>query len=392
MLLIGAGLMIRSFSALQSVDPGFNPHNVLSMVVSVAGTKEAEPYRRKIFYRELLEKIRGLPGVISVGGINHLPLAGDQWDRGFVIEGRPQPRPGEGPGAVYRIVMPGYFETMRLPLRRGRAIADRDEARAPAVVVINERAAHAYWPGEDPIGKRIAIGGGEQSGPPNWLTVIGVVADAKQMDWAQEPDPEVYLAALQHRDFLGESGDPIAPHMTYITLVARTSGNPADLASDIKRAVWSFDRNLPVSAVLTMERVVADATAQPRFEVLLLGVFAAIALLLAAVGIYGVMNYAVSRRTREIGIRMSLGASRTAVLRMVVQQAAVQALAGSVAGLVGALLLGRLMANMLYGVRPTDPVTFGAVAMVLALAALFATYVPARKASRIEPMAALRNE
>ncbi len=392
MLLIGAGLMIRSFSALQSVDPGFNPHNVLSMVVSVAGTKEAEPYRRKIFYRELLEKIRGLPGVISVGGINHLPLAGDQWDRGFVIEGRPQPRPGEGPGAVYRIVMPGYFETMRLPLRRGRAIADRDEARAPAVVVINERAAHAYWPGEDPIGKRIAIGGGEQSGPPNWLTVIGVVADAKQMDWAQEPDPEVYLAALQHRDFLGESGDPIAPHMTYITLVARTSGNPADLASDIKRAVWSFDRNLPVSAVLTMERVVADATAQPRFEVLLLGVFAAIALLLAAVGIYGVMNYAVSRRTREIGIRMSLGASRTAVLRMVVQQAAVQALAGSVAGLVGALLLGRLMANMLYGVRPTDPVTFGAVAMVLALAALFATYVPARKASRIEPMVALRNE
>ena len=392
MLLIGAGLMIRSFSALQSVDPGFNPHNVLSMVVSVAGTKEAEPYRRKIFYRELLEKIRGLPGVISVGGINHLPLAGDQWDRGFVIEGRPQPRPGEGPGAVYRIVMPGYFETMRLPLRRGRAIADRDEARAPAVVVINERAAHAYWPGEDPIGKRIAIGGGEQSGPPNWLTVIGVVADAKQMDWAQEPDPEVYLAALQHRDFLGESGDPIAPHMTYITLVARTSGNPADLASDIKRAVWSFDRNLPVSAVLTMERVVADATAQPRFEVLLLGVFAAIALLLAAVGIYGVMNYAVSRRTREIGIRMSLGASRTAVLRMVVQQAAVQALAGSVAGLVGALLLGRLMANMLYGVRPTDPVTFGAVAMVLAFAALFATYVPARKASRIEPMVALRNE
>ena len=392
MLLIGAGLMIRSFSALQSVDPGFNPHNVLSMIVSVAGTKEAEPYQRAIFYRELLRKVRGLPGVISAGGINHLPLAGDMWDRGFAIEGRPKPRPGEGPDAVYRIVMPGYFETMRLPLRGGRAIADSDDARAPGVVIINDRAARSYWPGQDPIGKRIAIGGDDKSGSPTWLTVIGVVANAKQIDWAQEPDPEMYLAALQQRNFLGESGDPIEPHMAYITLVARSGGNPADLATAMKRAVWSLDRNLPISEVLTMDRVVADATAQPRFEVLLLGMFAAIALLLAAVGIYGVMNYAVSRRRREIGIRMSLGASRTAVLWMVVRQAAVQALAGAIAGVAGALLLGRLMATMLYGVRPTDPVTFGGVAIVLGVAALLATSVPARKASRIEPMVALRAE
>ena len=389
MLLIGAGLTIRSFSALQSVDPGFNPHNVISMVVSVAGTKEAEPGHRALFYRELLQKIRGLPGVIAAGGINHLPLAGDLWDRGFAIEGHPKPRPGESPVAIYRLVTPGYFETMRLPLLGGRAIADSDDARAPGVVAVNQRAARAYWPGEDPIGKRISIGDGDA---PTWLTVIAVVADAKQYDWAEKPYPEIYLAALQNSDFLGESGAPIASHMTYITLVARTGGNPAELSSAIHRAVWSFDRNLPISEVLTMEQAVADATAQPRFEVLLLGVFAAIALLLAAVGIYGVMNYAVSRRTREIGIRMSLGANRAAVLWMVMRQAIVQALAGAIAGIAGALLLGRLMTKMLYGVRPADPVTFGGVAIVLGFAALVATYVPARKASRIDPTVALRNE
>ena len=381
--------MIRSFSALQSVDPGFNPHNVISMVVSVAGTKEAEPGHRALFYRELLQKIRGLPGVIAAGGINHLPLAGDLWDRGFAIEGHPKPRPGESPVAIYRLVTPGYFETMRLPLLGGRAIADSDDARAPGVVVVNQRAARAYWPGENPIGKRISIGDGDA---PTWLTVIAVVADAKQYDWADEPYPEIYLAALQNRDFLGETDAPVASHMMYITLVARTGGNPAELSSAIHRAVWSFDRNLPISEVLTMEQAVADATAQPRFEVLLLGVFAAIALLLAAVGIYGVMNYAVSRRTREIGIRMSLGANRAALLWMVLRQAIVQALAGAIAGVAGALLLGRLMTKMLYGVRPGDPVTFGGVAIVLGLAALVATYVPARKASRIDPTVALRNE
>jgi predicted permease len=392
MLLMGAGLMIRSFAALESVDPGFNPHNVLSTEVSVAGTEESRPHSRAIFYRELLRKVRSLPGVISAGGINHLPLAGDLWTRDFVIEGRAKPLPGESPYAVYRMVTPGYFETMRLPLRGGRTITDSDDTRAPAVVIINQRASRVYWPGENPIGKHIAIGHGDADVPQTWLTVIGVVADAKQMDWAGEPDPEIYLAALQSLDFLGENTDPISPHMSYITLVARTEGNPADLSSVLKRAVWSFDRNLPVSAVLTMDQAVAEKTAQPRFEMLLLGIFAGIALLLAAVGIYGVMNYAVSRRTREIGIRMSLGASHAVVLRLVLRQAVVQALTGAVVGVAGALLLGRLMATMLYGVRPTDPVTFGAVAMVLGLASLLATGAPARRASRIDPVVALRNE
>jgi putative ABC transport system permease protein len=211
MLLIGAGLTIRSFYALQSVDPGFNPHNVLSMVVSVAGTKEEQPNQRAVFYRDLLETLRALPGVKAAGAINHLPLAGDLWDRGFQIEGRSKPRPGESPDAVYRIVMPGYFQAMRLPMRRGRTITDHDDARAPGVVIMNERAVREYWPGEDPIGKRITIDD-DKKGQPIWLTVIGVVANAKQGSWASDPDPEMYLAALQNPDFLGDETDPIAAH------------------------------------------------------------------------------------------------------------------------------------------------------------------------------------
>jgi len=390
-LLIGAGLMIRSFFALQSVDPGFNPHNVLSMVVSVAGSKEEAPARRAIFYRQLLQRVRALPGVASAGAINHLPLAGDMWDRGFLIEGRPKPQPDAWPVGIYRIVMPGYFDTMRLPVRRGRALTDSDDARAPGVVIINERAAKRYWPGQDPVGKHIAIDPGKTD-LPVWLSVIGVVANAKQEDWAAEPYPEMYLAALQNRDFLGESAESIRAHMTYITLVLRTVGNPADMVSAVKNTVWSFDRNLPISDVATMDRVVADATAQPRFEMLLLGMFAAVALALAAVGIYGVMSYSVARRTREIGIRISLGAGRADVLRMVMRQGMLQALAGATVGVVSALLLSQLMAKMLYGVRPSDPVTFGGVAVILGLAALLATCVPARKATRIEPILALRNE
>ena len=385
MLLIGAGLMIRTFQALQAVDPGFNPHRVLSMVVSVAGSKESDVNRREIFYRELLEKVRSLPGVEAAGGINHLPLAGDIWGWPFLLEGRPKPRPGESPSGVYRIVMPGYFETMRLPVLRGRAITAADDSRAPGVVLINEQASQRYWPGEDPIGKRIAF---DNKNPPTWLTVIGVVKNAKQGDWASKPQPEVYLAALQNRDFLGDGES----HFAYITLVVRTNGNPADYASAIKQAVWSFDRNLPVSEVLTMDGVVAGATAAPRFEMMLFALFAAVALALAAVGIYGVMSYSIARRTHEIGIRISLGASRRDVLRMVAGQGMAQALWGTAAGIVGALLLTQFMANMLYGVRPVDPLTFGAVLIVLILGAILASCVPARRATRIQPMTALRND
>ena len=390
MLLIGAGLMIRSFVALESVNPGFQPHHVLSMVVSVAGTKEEAGSRRAIFYRELLEKVRQVPGVQAASGINHLPLAGDLWTRNFEIAGRPKPLPTEEPEAVFRIVMPKYFETMRLPVRRGRSVTDRDDEHAPGVVMVNEQAVRQYWRGANPVGQRITMPDGNKAMP--WLTVIGVVADAKTGSWAEEARPEIYVPALQNPLFLGESNDPFGAHMNYITLVVRGAGRPEDLADAVKRTVWSFDRNLPISDVITMDRAIADATAQPRFEMLLLGAFGAVALLLAAVGIYGVLSYAVARRTREIGIRISLGASRTDVLRMVARQAMWQALVGSVIGVTGAFLLSKLMAQMLYGVQPTDPATFGSVAVVLGVVAAIAMLIPARRATRIEPMVALRSE
>jgi putative ABC transport system permease protein len=389
MLLIGAGLMIRTFAALQGVDAGFNPHNVISMVVSVAGSKEAEAARRSIFYHQLLERVRSLPGVQAAGGINHLPLAGDLWGWPFAIEGRPKPRPGESPGGVYRLVTPGYFEAMRLPLIRGRDVLEADSVTAPGVVIINERAAKEYWPGEDPIGKRISFDD-DKATPPTWMTIIGIAKDAKQGDWAAAPFPEMYLAAFQNHDFLGDFGSEASNHSSYITLVARTAGDPAALAPAMKAAAWSFDRNLAISEVLTMDGVVADANAQPRFEMRLLTIFAAVALVLAIVGIYGVISYSASRRTHEIGVRMSLGATRGDVLLLVVRQGIGLALAGSLIGIAGALLLSRVIAKLLYGVRPTDPPTFLAVATGLGLVAILACYIPARRAMRIDPVAALR--
>jgi putative ABC transport system permease protein len=391
MLLIGAGLMIRTFASLQAVDAGFNPHNVISMVVSVAGSREADPARRTIFYRQLIERVRSLPGVQAAGAINHLPLAGDLWGWPFVIEGRPKPRPGESPDAVYRMVTPGYFAAMRLPLIRGRDVSEADNVTAPGVVIINERAAKEFWPGEDPIGERISFDD-DKANPPTWLTIIGVAKDAKQDNWAATPFPEVYLAAFQNHDFLGDSGSEVASHISYITLVARTAGDPAAVAPAMKEAAWSFDRNLAISKVVTMDGIVADANAQPRFEMLLLTIFAAIALVLAGVGIYGVIAYSASRRTHEIGVRMSLGATRGDVLLLVVRQGMWLALAGSVTGLAGALLLSRLMTKLLYGVQPTDPATFVAVATGLGFVAMLACYLPARRAMRIDPVAALRCE
>jgi putative ABC transport system permease protein len=382
MLLIGAVLMIRSFAALQSIAPGFDSHNLLSMIVSVTGTQEDEPARRAIFYRQVIDRIRAVPGVRAAGGINHLPLDGDQWVFPFMIEGRPKPRPGELNPAVYRIVMPGYFETMRLPLLRGRNIQPSDDMHAPGVVVINEHAARRYWPAEDPIGKRIAVGDGK------WLTIVGIAKDARQGAWAGEIYSEVYLAALQNGDFLGEPGS----HASYITLVVRTAGDPAAMTAAVRDAVWSFDRNLPISEIVTMDQAIARQNAQPRFEMLLLGVFATIALLLAAVGIYGVMSYSVSRHTHEIGIRLSLGATLGNVLRMVVGQGMLLALAGSVAGLAGSLALSRLMKGLLYGVSPFDPLTFAVVTAVLYLVALLSSGIPALRATRIDPMTAMRVE
>ena len=385
-LLAGAGLMVRTFLALQNVDAGFDPHGVLSMVVGVAGTEQASGGHTGNFYQEVLRKVGAVPGVQSVSGINHLPLAGDEWGFRFHIEGRPPEPPGKDLVATYRAVFPGYFRTMRIPILRGRDVTDADNLRAPGVVVINDYLARRYWPGEDAIGKRITFD--DPAKNPSWLTVVGVTKNTAQSNWTSPPEEEVFLPYLQNRDYL----DAPTPPFAYLTLVVRTDLDPAALAPAIRGAIHSLDANTPLSEIQTMDHVVAEANGQSRFYLILLGVFAAVALVLAGVGIYGVMSYSVSRRTHEIGVRMALGAQGRDVLRLVVFQGIVQALAGVAVGLAGALALSQLMAGLLYGTRPTDPATFAAVVLVLSAVAVAASYIPARRAAKVDPMVALRYE
>ncbi len=385
-LLVGAGLMIRTFVALRGVDPGFRPDHLLTAVVSVTGSTAAAPGRRLAFYRDVLERVRAMPGVVSAGAINHLPLAGDVWGVPFAVEGRPRPAVGESPHATFRAVLPGYFETMGLPLVRGRDFTDRDTLGAPGAVVVNEWMARRHWPGEDAIGRRINFDDLDKN--PQWFTVTGVARDAARSDWAAPPEEEVYLPLLQSQRYL----ESPQPQYTYLTVVARTRSDPAALVPTLREAVRSADRGVALSEVQTMDEVVARATASPRFYLLLLGSFAAAALALAAVGIYGVMSYSVARRTNEIGIRMALGARSGDVLRLVMREAVGVVAIGGGIGLAVAWLLTRLMGGLLYGVGAADPATFTGVAALLGAVALVATYVPARRAVRVDPLSALRAE
>ncbi len=385
-LLAGAGLMVRTFLALQNVDPGFDPHGVLSMVVGVAGTEQAAGGHTGNFYQEVLRKVGAVPGVQSVSGINHLPLAGDEWGFRFHIEGRPPEPPGKGLVATYRAVFPGYFRTMRIPILRGRDVTDADNLRAPGVVVINDYLARRYWPGEDAIGKRITFD--DPAKNPSWLTVVGVTKNTARSNWTSPPEEEVFLPYLQNRAYL----DSPTPPFAYLTLVVRAGLDPAALTPAIRGAIHSLDANIPLSEIQTMDHVVGEANGQSRFYLILLGAFATVALVLAGVGIYGVMSYSVSRRTHEIGVRMALGAQGRDVLKLVVFQGIVQALSGVAVGLAGALALGRLMTGLLYGTQPTDPATFAAVVLVLSAVAVAASYIPARRAAKVDPMVALRYE
>lgn len=386
LLMIGAGLMVRTFFALRAIDPGFQPHHLLSAVVSIAGTEEAQPQKRMAFYEQVLQRVAALQGVESVSAINHVPLAGDVWGFPFSIEGRPPSRPGESPHAVYRVILPGYFRTMGTSLLRGRDIRESDRMTASGVVIINDRMARTYWPGEDALGKRITFD--DQQKKPIWLTVIGVTQDAKQDEWTAAPRSEMYLPLLQSSEYLHDTSS----HFQYITLVVRTTGEPAAIVNDIRTSIAGLDKNVPVSEIETMDQAVSDRNAEPRFELWLLGSFAALALLLAALGIYGVMSYSVSRRTHELGVRMALGAAPGDVIKLVVRQAMMLALVGSASGLAAAILLTRTMSKLLYGVRPTDPFTFGGAVLLVSAVAFAASYIPARRAIRIDPVSALRCE
>jgi len=391
-LLTGAGLAMRSFLALRAIDPGFDPRGVLTALVTLRGTAEESPGRRAAFYAALLDRVRQLPGVEAASATNHLPIAGDEWGMQFLVEGRPRPEPAELPRATYRVAFPGYFRAMRLPILSGRDITERDRLGAPPVVVVNEWLATHRWPGESAIGKRITLD--TDGDHPEWLTVVGVVKNAVRSDWAASPDNEIYLPYLQTRQYLESDGG----HVGYMTLVVRASCpatgrcDPAALAPAVREAVASLDRGVPVTSVQTMADVVSGATAQPRLTLVLLGMFAAVALVLAGVGIYGVISYAVSRRTHEIGVRMALGATPGDVRRMIIGEALRVVAAGVCVGLIGALLITRLMTSVVYGVRVTDPITYAGVAGMLAAVALLASYIPARRATRIDPLVAMRTE
>jgi predicted permease len=384
LLLAGAGLLVESYRKLQAVDPGFDPRGVAAVEVRLAASSHADPDRRAQFYAEALEQFRGLPGVVSASAVNHVPLAGDRFGTDLTLGGRPVPRPGETPNAVYRVAMPGYFSTMRMRLLRGRDFTEHDNERAAGVVVVNESAAKRFWPGEDPIGKRLHRGDAQSQEP--WLTVVGVVADVKQTSWTEAADSEIYLPYLQDADYRHNPASFLA-----MTLVVRAA-NAGALAPAIRERIAAIDRNISVPNVFVMDQVVRDVRWQPRTSMTLVVFFAGVAALLAALGIYAVVSFLVAGRTQEIAVRMALGARRMDVLAMVLRQAMRPIAAGLGAGLAAALALTRLMSSMLYEVRPTDPLVFTAVAAGLTLVGLSASLIPARRAATLDPLAALRNE
>jgi putative ABC transport system permease protein len=338
---------------------------------------------------ELTQRIAATPGVAAVSAINHAPLIGDLWTRGFSIEGRPVAEPGQGPAAVYRVTLPGYFDTMRMSIQRGRDFTMQDDQGAPGVVIVSANMARRHWPGEDAIGKRVVVSQSPLDADARWRTVIGVVADAARESWEGGRGDEIYLPYLQASDYLSDD----APPFTYLTVVVRARrGDAAGLMGQMRAHVAEMDRSVAVSDVTTMEEATARALARPRFQRTLLSLCAAAALLLAAAGIHGVVNYGVTRRTREIGLRLALGARGGAVGALVVWQALRQVLLGVAAGWLGTLLIARLMAGLLHGVTPGDPTTLAGATAVLVVVALVASAIPAWRASRVDPVVALREE
>jgi putative ABC transport system permease protein len=376
-LLAGAGLMIRTLILMGRVDLGFNPHKVLTMRVPLSGPRyEDHQGAQAEFFTSLLERVENLPGVQWASISRGLPVEGwEGW--GFVTEENPSPPANEEPDGNYQVIGPDYFRTMGIPLRQGRFFSREDTQQSMRVVIVNEELARRQWPGQNPLGKHMKV---NENGKP-WLTVVGVVGNVRtQWPW---PDffQEFYLPYTQYPWDL-------APR----SLVVRTSMNPTSLAAAVQREVAALDKDQPVSDVRTLEHVVGEALGPQRFAMMLLGAFAALALVLASIGIYGVMAFAVSQRTHEIGIRMALGALGGNVLGMVVGEALVLALAGAGIGLAGALGLTRLLSSLLYNVSPSDPLTLALVCLVLLGVSALASYIPARRATRIDPIVALRYE
>jgi predicted permease len=377
-VLTGAGLMIQSMSRLLSVDPGLDSKNLLTLEMSLPQENlYYGPPTLTHFSRDLLSRVGSIAGVVSVSAVGHLPLGGGGAGRGFTIEGRPDPGPENQAGAGYSVACPNYFHTMGIPLVSGREFTDRDTANSEGVIVINQTMAKRYWPDEDPVGRRIKLGHFDSKEP--WLTIVGVSRDVRHFSLDEPPSSE----------FLRPYDQAAWPFMT---VVVRTSTSPMALERPVKEALLEIAPDRPVSSVATMAEVVSESVGPRRFPMLLLSVFATLAVLLAAVGISGVVNYTVAQRTHEIGIRMALGASGRDVVKAVLGRSLLYALVGICLGVGGSMALSRFIEGLLFEVKPIDPLVLGVVSTLLTGVSVFASYLPARKATRVDPMIALRYE
>ncbi|UCD24540.1 MAG: ABC transporter permease, partial [Gemmatimonadota bacterium] len=378
LLLVGAGLMVRTLTTLSAIEPGFDGRNVLTARVWIPATKYPEDEEIITFYRETLERVKSIPGVESAGAVLSLPVnSGINGTFTFSIEGKRFDDDG-GPSAGFQVATPHYIETLGIPLLRGRWFTEADDLQAPDVVVINQALAEKYWPGEDPVGKRMTWGSPDDE-DPQWATIVGLIGNTRHFGLDEAERPEIYQPYLQGS-------------LPYMTLVVKSQVDPTTLTSALRRAVTDVDRAQPISSVATMEQVVFDSLGSRRFNMLLLVTFAVTALVLAAVGLFGVLSYSVSQRSSEIGIRMALGARTGGVVGKVIRQGVGLALIGVTIGVAGSFALTRLMQSMIHGVSATDPIAIVAGAALLTAVAAFASCLPAFRASRVDPMRVLREQ
>jgi len=375
-LLIGAGLMLKSFLRMERVDPGFRAENLLT-VWTILSEAKYPPHQQAAFYQQAWQRIQALPGVKSVGAIDNLPLSGIHGGGPFTIEGHPTESDADAPSAYRCIVSVNYFRTMGIPLLHGREFTERDGEGTPSVLMINETAAHRYWPGQNPVGSRLSFTTGRTQ--PTWLEIVGVVKDVLHDGLESPAKPTIYLPFLQSAQ-------------AFMVTVVRTDIDPAGLASAVRRAIGAVDKDQPVLMTRTMADIYSDSVAQRRFNTALVVAFGTLALLLAVVGVYGLMAFAVTQRTHEMGVRIALGAERWDVVKLVLGQGLRLAFFGIVFGLAVAFFLTRFFSKLLFNVPQTDPATFITASLCLGGIALLASYIPARRAMRVDPMVALRYE